>query len=107
MKEGIEIEIWHRWCDLDKVHEYSVVCRERDMQANYSSNGWIFWLWYHMGESLMNGLRKNEKQKFRLIPFANTWDEKCKPIKEYKEINSGDRVVPAILSHFKKVKSKR
>lgn len=107
MKEGIEIEIWYRYCKLDRVHEYSVVCRERDKQANYSTNTWIFWIWYYMGESLMNGLRKNEKQKFRLIPFANTWDESCKLIKEYKEINSGHRIVPAILSHFKKVKSKQ
>ena len=96
-----EIEIYYRYCDIDKEHEYSVVCKERGTTSyNYSGNGWIFWIWYKMGIAF----GKVDKMKFRLLPFKNTWDEKCKLIKKYKSCNSGtDRVVPAILSHFKKV----
>lgn len=98
-----EIEIYYRYCELDKTHEYSVVCKER-----LSGNQWIYWLWFEMGASLLQGLRKNEKQVFRLLPYPNTWDEKCKLIKSYKTVNNGvNRVVPAILNHFKKVKKKK
>lgn len=107
MKDGNEIEIYYRWCKLDKVHEYGVVCREQP-QRHGSTNSWIYWIWFKMGASLLQSLRKNEKQKFRLLPYANTWDEKSKLIKEYKTVNNGtDRVVPAILRHFQKVKHKK
>lgn len=105
MKDNIEIEIHYRYCELDKVHEYSVVCRERNFDG-FSQNAWIYWIWFNMGRSLLQTLRKNEKQKFRLLPFANTWDDKTMLIKEYKQCSSGDRIIPAILSHFNKVKFK-
>ncbi len=71
MKDGNEIEIWYRWNELDKTHEYSVVCRERH-EYSYNVNGWIYWIWYKLGEQLT----KKEKKSFRLYPFAMTWDEK-------------------------------
>lgn len=99
-----EIEIYYRYCDLDKVHEYSVVCKQRENYGNY----WIYWVWFKMGKSLFQSMRKNEKQVFKLLPFANTWDEKCKLIKSYKTVNNGtDRVVPAIITHFKKTLKKK
>ena len=44
MKDGNEIEIYYRWCKLDKVHEYGVVCREQP-QRHESTNSWIYWIW--------------------------------------------------------------
>lgn len=101
MKEGINIEVYYRYCKLDKIHEYNVVCKERPLQANYSPNGWIFWVWYYMGIAF----KDRPERGFRLMPFANTWDEKCKIIKSYKDINGGyERVIVAIKKHFDKVK---
>lgn len=106
MIEGNQIEIHYRYCNIDKVHEYSVVCRERNGEP-CTANGWIYWIWYRLGESLMTNLRKNEKQVFRLLSFSNSWDENSKLIKGYKNSNSGHRIIPAILSHFKKVKNRK
>jgi len=93
-----EIEIYHRWCEVDKQHEYGIVCRQ-NLNVEYA-NYWIQWIWYKLGDQLT----KKEKKSFKILPFANTWDEKCKLIKSYKTCNSGtDRVVPAIRNHFKKL----
>lgn len=106
LKEGNWIEIHYRFCKQDKVHEYSVVCRELQPMPNIV-NSWIYWIWFKMGATLLQSMRKNEKQKFRILPFSNTWDADSKMIKAYKDINSGHRVVPAILSHFHKHKHKK
>lgn len=98
MKEGNEVEIYYRWCEVDKRHEYSVVCNERH-DRGYCVNGWIYWIWYKMGVAF------KKRKDFRLLPFANTWDKKSKLIKEYKTVNgSTDRVVTAIKNHLKKIK---
>ena len=47
MKDGYVIELWYRWCELDKEHQYSIVCKEQNY-SGYSTNNWIFWLWYEM-----------------------------------------------------------
>ena len=101
MQDGNEIEIYYRWRELDKCHEYGVVCKQNE-KTDYA-NYWIFWIWFKMGVAFGKSYRK----KFRLIPYSNDWAENCKLIKSYKTVNNGtDRVVPAILSHFKKLKKK-
>jgi len=91
-----EIEIWYRYSELDKEHQYSIVCRERDY-VSWSKNLWIFWLWYRMGEQFT----KKEKKQFQVLPYSMEWDKTSKIIKKYKTCNSGvDRVVPAIRKHF-------
>lgn len=93
-----EIVIWYRWCELDKVHEYSIVCKEGfHPTLAYSYNCWIFWLWYRMGEQFT----KIEKKQFKILPFSNSWDKNSKVIKMYKTCNTGvDRVIPAIRKHY-------
>lgn len=103
MSEENVIEIYYRWCELDKIHEYSIVCKEKHSGFGWNENYWIYWVWYKMGVAFTH----RELCKFRILPFSNTWDENCKLIKKYKTVNSGtDRVIPSIRNHFKKVKTK-
>ena len=102
MKAGIQIEIHYRYSNVDKTHEYSNVCRELS-QTGYSRNCWIFWLWHKMGSQFT----PKEMKQFKILPFANNWDENSKLIKEYKTVNTGvDMVIPAIRKHFLKIKNK-
>ena len=93
-----EIEIYYRYRKLDKEHQYMIVCQQ---SATEYCNHWIFWIWYKMGVAF------GKNRKFSILPYKITWDDSVKLIKVYKSCNTGtDRVAPAILAHFKKLKKK-
>lgn len=92
-----QIKIYYRYCELDKRHEYGIVCKQSEV---FYQNYWIFWLWFRMGEQLT----KKEKKQFHISAYNCSWDKNEKLIKEYKTVNNGvDRIVPAIRNHFKKL----
>ncbi len=87
-----EIEIYYRYSEFDKRHQYCVVCKQGEI---YFHNYWIFWVWFKLGR----GISEADSKRFELFPFKI--NDKCKLIKSYKTCNSGtDRVVKAIRKHF-------
>jgi hypothetical protein len=93
----MSIEIYYRYCKLDKKHEYGVVApfNGSTVYLNY----WTYWLWYYMGF-----FTKGKHRKPTIIPFANAWDENSKLIKTYTELMDAEvcakRVVNFIHKHY-------
>lgn len=93
---GYEIEIYYRWNNIDKIHEYSVVTKFRsEVYGNY----WVLYLWFRIGQLF------HKKLPFELFAYKMEWADQ-KLIKKYKSTDSADRVPMVIFNHFKKVKNK-
>jgi hypothetical protein len=95
----MSVEIHYRYCELDKKHEYGVVApfNSSTVYLNY----WTYWLWYYIGH-----FTKGKHRRPTIIPFANSWDEKSKLIKEYTDIRSAEvcakRITNFIQKHYSK-----
>lgn len=93
------IKIYYRWCDLDKKHEYGI---ELPLYKSGSFPPyWNYWVWYYLG-NLTQGVHSNPT----LLPFANTWDEKCKLIKTYVDTRNAQKCATRIFNLIQKHYSK-
>lgn len=88
-----EIEIYYKWSDLDKAHQYFLVCK---FSEHRYGNYWINWLWFKLGQQFPTGL------PFRLFPFKGY--DSTRLIAQYKNPNNADKAVKAIQKHFSKFK---
>jgi len=73
----MEVNIYHRYDKLDKIHEYQIVVPAPSI--------WSQWLWYCLG--IITG---NRELKYRILPYYFEYIShgKTKLIYSYKGINA-------------------
>ncbi len=93
------IEIYYRWSELDKKHEYGIIAPYNLLEVYLTY--WTYWFWYYIGAET-----KGKHRNPTIIPFANTWDKETKLIKTYIDLRDSEtcakRAVKFINKHYNK-----
>jgi hypothetical protein len=84
----MKIYFYHKYSDLDKVHEFGVV-------SDNSESAYFAWVFFYLGVYL-----SNESFDLRLFPYkVYSWE---KPVKIYK-INGAEKVAKLIVARIKRI----
>lgn len=102
----MKIELYHKYYELDNLHEYAVVTSEPIIGDTVIYNSQMImlqWYWYHMGMVLGN---KSLSKGWWLLPYKpESWGN-IKPIRTWKfyDGSKGELIGKAILKHYERVK---